>query len=149
VVLDAYGGVCRCCGEDEFAFLALDHVNGGGRADRAARGGADWWSSLIREGFPSGYQVLCHNCNTAKERPGGCPHATNGRLLTADVVAADLRRRDTVMRLTATCTRGHEMSGDNVRISQQTGKRTCRTCVRENSRNYKERQALARNVYSS
>src|SRR3990172_11531866 len=31
----AYGGpVCACCGETQDAFLTLDHVNGGGNAER-------------------------------------------------------------------------------------------------------------------
>ncbi len=25
-------------------------------------------------GYPDGFQVLCANCNMAKDRPGGCPH---------------------------------------------------------------------------
>lgn len=56
-------------------FLALDHINGGGKADREAKGGvADWWYALVKQGFPDGYQVLCHNCNWAKHSLGVCPH---------------------------------------------------------------------------
>src|SRR4051812_29182062 len=41
LALQAYGGAdprCSCCGEAEIRFLTLDHQNGGGRADRRARG---------------------------------------------------------------------------------------------------------------
>jgi len=29
---------------------------------------------LVANDFPPGFQVLCANCNMAKDRPGGCPH---------------------------------------------------------------------------
>jgi hypothetical protein len=29
---------------------------------------------LKRRGFPPGHQVLCHNCNMAKQFYGQCPH---------------------------------------------------------------------------
>jgi hypothetical protein len=76
--LIAYGGDpphCACCGEAELKFLAIDHINGGGTAHARELGG----SSLIvhwlkRHGYPAGFQVLCHNCNTAKGHYGQCPH---------------------------------------------------------------------------
>jgi len=70
-----YGGHCQCCGEAEIAFLALDHVNndGGGR-DRGHNGGTRLYAQLRRAGWPTGYQVLCFNCNFAKSQVGGCPH---------------------------------------------------------------------------
>jgi hypothetical protein len=75
-----YGGNpprCACCGEQEDAFLTLDHVNGGGGAHRKQVGskgpnGVLYW--LIRNDFPEGYSVLCWNCHMAKDRRGGCPH---------------------------------------------------------------------------
>lgn len=76
-VLVAYGGKCVCCGEAERVFLAIDHVNNDGAAHRKtapanARGGFMEW--LKRKGFPSGFQILCHNCNMAKHLLGACPH---------------------------------------------------------------------------
>lgn len=79
-VLDAYGGKCACCGESEPAFLCMDHIDGGGNAHRKEqtgnrRGSATtiyYW--LKRNGYPEGFQILCANCNMAKERPQGCPH---------------------------------------------------------------------------
>lgn len=125
LVLAAYGGVCACCGEDEYAFLALDHIDGGGRADRSARGGADWWASLIREGFPEGYQVLCHNCNSAKSWSGACPHAGGLRRVIGDMVGEKLKY-DTVRRLAPHCARGHDLTAENVYFYR--GVRHCRVC---------------------
>lgn len=74
-VVQAYGGVCTCCGEDDIRFLTVDHVNddGGGR-DRPTHG-AVFYRSVIREGFPNRYTVLCVNCNTGRAWNGGvCPH---------------------------------------------------------------------------
>lgn len=60
------------------------HVNGGGNAHRQqimasqntgrAGGGPHLYRWLRRQGYPGGFQVLCANCNMAKDRPGGCPH---------------------------------------------------------------------------
>ena len=76
-VIGAYGGKCACCGEIERAFLVLDHVNGGGNIERKALGGnRPLYDKLIRENFPSGYQVLCCNCNHARHFEGECPHQT-------------------------------------------------------------------------
>ena len=72
-VLQAYGGHCACCGEQERDFLTIDHVNGGGTAHRKAIHGKVY-DQLRREGFPTGYRVLCWNCNWAHRLNGSCPH---------------------------------------------------------------------------
>ena len=72
-VIDAYGGKCACCGETEFAFLVIDHINGGGTEHRRAVHGKVY-SELRRRGFPPGYRVLCWNCNWAYRLYGNCPH---------------------------------------------------------------------------
>lgn len=71
-----YGGKCACCGETESAFLGIDHINGGGGKHRKSLGhwGVNFYAWLRREGWPDGYQVLCHNCNQAKGYYGVCPH---------------------------------------------------------------------------
>ena len=80
-VLAAYGARCACCGEAEEAFLTLDHVNGGGTAERRTLGrGTDAFYRRVRAaGFPPAYQVLCANCNMAKGTRGRCPHQTQER----------------------------------------------------------------------
>ena len=75
-----YGELCLCCGETEEAFLTLDHINGDGAAHRLAltgnktQGGHIFYMKLRQQGRPSGLQVLCWNCNAAKQHRGRCPH---------------------------------------------------------------------------
>lgn len=79
-VIDAYGGKCACCGETEPIFLSVDHINGDGAEHRRQIGGsAQLPRWLIQNGFPEGFQILCHNCNMAKHINGGvCPHQLKG-----------------------------------------------------------------------
>lgn len=74
--LAAYGGKCACCSEEHFEFLVIDHPNGGGRKERAENSvwGTSFARWLARQGFPPGYRVLCHNCNSAIGYYGACPH---------------------------------------------------------------------------
>jgi hypothetical protein len=73
-VLNAYGGVCVCCGENNPAFLTIDHVYGRGREHaRSIKGHLYSW--LRKNNFPQdGFQLLCHSCNHAKFVYGICPH---------------------------------------------------------------------------
>lgn len=68
---------CGCCGEEEYVFLALDHVDGGGSRARSdpTFSRRRLFLQLIADGFPPGYAVLCHNCNWGKHALGVCPHA--------------------------------------------------------------------------
>lgn len=81
------GGVkpfCKCCGEDIIEFLALDHIDGGGKVERALVGvGFQYWRHIINGGFQAKYQVLCHNCNSAKGFYGVCPHEKRAQSLLA------------------------------------------------------------------
>lgn len=71
-----YGTACACCGESEPVFLTFDHVGGGGaahrRKDLGARNMGAW---LVRHNFPSGFRVLCWNCNLATRYGDPCPHS--------------------------------------------------------------------------
>lgn len=74
-VVHAYGGKCACCGVTEPAFLAIDHIDGGGKKHLKDIGGPSnliYW--LKKNGYPQGFQVLCHNCNMAKSIYKICPH---------------------------------------------------------------------------
>lgn len=78
-VLEAYGGKCACCGEATPQFLTIDHIYNDGAEHRKTLGGRS--SSIYRwlklNGFPKDrFQLLCWNCNAAKQFYGGCPHAT-------------------------------------------------------------------------
>ena len=70
------GPECACCKESHYEFLCIDHINGGGNKQRKKLkiSSARFWLWLIREKFPSGYRVLCHNCNFAYWVRGKCPH---------------------------------------------------------------------------
>ena len=76
-VIEAYGGKCQCCGESQIEFLTIDHINGGGTADRQSeRGyGSHFYRWLERNDYPiDEFQCLCYNCNCAKSFFGHCPH---------------------------------------------------------------------------
>lgn len=68
---------CACCGESNEAFLTIDHVNNDGNKYRD-RGGGHFTSWLKARGWPTDVelQILCFNCNCARERMPGkvCPH---------------------------------------------------------------------------
>lgn len=80
--LDAYGGVCACCGESRSEFLGIDHIGGRDRASpdhylpngrRVV--GVKLYDLLRRLGYPKeGYRLLCHNCNLSRGFYGYCPH---------------------------------------------------------------------------
>ncbi len=67
---------CKCCGERELVFLVLDHINNDGSQHRKTliTGGRSLYRWAIANDFPNNLQVLCHNCNWAKQVLGSCPH---------------------------------------------------------------------------
>ena len=69
----AYGGSCACCGEDEPLFLAIDHIDSV-IPDGVYMTGAQLWTWLRNHDWPSGFRVLCHNCNFAVKGRRICPH---------------------------------------------------------------------------
>jgi hypothetical protein len=75
-IINGYGGKCECCGETNFEFLTLDHINGGGNKERTTTAkGFGLYRRLIKEGFPrEGYRLLCMNCNFSLGKYGYCPH---------------------------------------------------------------------------
>ncbi len=69
-ILEHYGKKCRYCGEEED--LHIDHVDGDGKEERLLLNDAKGnhgavYAKIIREGFPDRYQVLCRQCNLAKQ----------------------------------------------------------------------------------
>jgi len=85
-IVDHYGGKCACCGIYEIYFLTIDHINNDGyklknREDGTKRknrvSGYLFYKQIIEDNFPNDLQILCFNCNTAKQHNGGvCPHKT-------------------------------------------------------------------------
>ena len=54
--------ICVVCGESNLNVLTIDHINGGGGKHLKSIGGNIYYW-LRRNNYPSGYQVLCMNCN--------------------------------------------------------------------------------------
>lgn len=81
-VFTAMGGECECCGEGEYAFLTVDHSDGGGAAHRLAMSpdhprqfaGVRMYRWIKHAGYPAGFRLLCANCQMASARLEGCPH---------------------------------------------------------------------------
>ncbi len=67
---------CICCGETRYYYLSIDHIDGIGMKLREEMGDIVTW--LIDNNFPSGYRVLCHNCNSSLGAYGFCPHHPEG-----------------------------------------------------------------------
>ena len=69
---------CACCGEKTFMFLVIDHVENDGfkyKINGERQSSFAFWHFLETHHYPSGYQVLCQNCNFGKMSNGGeCPH---------------------------------------------------------------------------
>jgi hypothetical protein len=72
LVFAHYGTSCACCGTTED--LTIDHVNGDGRAHREEIGGAGHalYAWLVKNDFPTGFQVLCMLCNASKHKGDHC-----------------------------------------------------------------------------
>lgn len=67
--------LCACCGESNYDFLTLDHMDGGGVKHRKEVGASNLPNWLKKNDYPEGYQVLCYNCNCGRQRNAGiCPH---------------------------------------------------------------------------
>jgi hypothetical protein len=72
LILEMYGKVCACCGVTDERFLSVDHVNNDGAQERKGRRSNN--RKLLQFKRPD-IQILCYNCNFAKEVYGGtCPH---------------------------------------------------------------------------
>lgn len=74
--INAYGGKCDCCGLSEIKKLTIDHVDGGGCRHRKSltTSGISFYNWLRRNNYPTGFRVLCFNCNCSIGTYGHCPH---------------------------------------------------------------------------
>ncbi len=67
-VLGHYSPDIRCaiCGKSDFNTMSIDHIDGGGSAHRkelGSKGGYGFYLWLKRNNYPTGYRVLCMDCN--------------------------------------------------------------------------------------
>jgi hypothetical protein len=69
---------CNCCGETIMEFLAVDHIKGRKHLPENEKKltSKTLLPFLIKNDYPEDYQILCHNCNSAKGFYGQCPHET-------------------------------------------------------------------------
>ena len=59
---------CACCGIHQINFLTMDHIHGRKTTDKGSQHKSrDLYAYLKKTGYPSGYQVLCWNCNFSKD----------------------------------------------------------------------------------
>ncbi len=63
-VLEKLGGKCAKCGLDDYRTLQIDHIDGCGSAEIKALGLDKMYRKILID--PSGYQILCANCNWIK-----------------------------------------------------------------------------------
>lgn len=68
--MEHYGGtVCSVCGFDDIDCLQIDHIKNDGAEHRRQNGitaGSNTYNWLRRNNYPTGFQVLCANCNLKK-----------------------------------------------------------------------------------
>ncbi len=76
-IFEVYGNKCACCGEDNFYFLQIDHMDGGGTKHRKIVGTSGIYKFLKDNKYPANFQLLCSNCNWSKGIYGECPHTNN------------------------------------------------------------------------
>jgi hypothetical protein len=75
IILKRLGGKCKCGFTDPRA-LQIDHVNGGGAADKRGKG-LDTYYRHVLDKIAAGsrdYQILCANCNWIKRAERGEAH---------------------------------------------------------------------------
>ena len=84
-VFNHYGRTCECCGESTLKFLTVDHIEKIGTAKREKEGQTNIYRFLVRRGMPSGFRILCFNCNCGRDRNGGvCPHQEGSQAISKE-----------------------------------------------------------------
>lgn len=74
-VIQSYGDCCKQCGENQYEFLTIDHVHGGGNKHRKEVCSSSLIDHLYNNKVnPDDYQVLCYNCNCSKNYTGKDKH---------------------------------------------------------------------------
>ena len=66
---------CANCEFSNILALEIDHIHGGGNKHRRQIGcssGGKFYSWLIKNNYPKGYQDLCANCNRIKRKHDKC-----------------------------------------------------------------------------
>ncbi len=72
---------CGCCGESEYEFLTIDHINGKKSMNHDnSMAGYKLLIWIKKHNFPKGFRILCWNCNGVLGKRNNvnkiCPHKT-------------------------------------------------------------------------
>lgn len=74
--IENYGGSCVCCGNSNYKYLQLDHINNDGAEHRKklsnGKRGGNMYRWAVSNDYPKNLQLLCANCHHAKTYFGGC-----------------------------------------------------------------------------
>ena len=65
--LEAYGLKCAWCGQSNPLFLTFDNINNNRKEDKRCKGNVYRYDQYLVEQKPIDIQILCHNCNMAKQ----------------------------------------------------------------------------------
>jgi hypothetical protein len=95
---------CQQCGFSDIRALSIDHIHGGGNEHRrrvSTKSGFRFYLWLKKHHFPSGFQVLCMNCQFIKAHeqqeyrgdPPTCPTRTVDDLSIDEILNATPVRR--------------------------------------------------------
>ena len=75
---------CSCCKYDDLDGLTIDHIEGRKNVEHKRNfTGGKLYHWLIEKKFPSKFQVLCFNCNSAKSDNPECPHKLDRNSMTS------------------------------------------------------------------
>lgn len=78
---------CECCCEKKLEFLTVDHTDGSGSETRKNDPSQyQIYRWVIRNKFPSGFRILCMNCNFSIGIWGYCPHNSESKF-TKDIIS--------------------------------------------------------------
>jgi len=70
-IIKVHGGACGHCGFNDPRALQIDHVHGGGRAERQTVGTGIEYLKKVLNDTAGYYQLLCANCNWIKRSEKG------------------------------------------------------------------------------
>lgn len=99
-VLEKYGTECTYCGEKRYELLVCDHINNDGARHRETQEykrfncGGMYGYLAKTEYRPDLYQILCHNCNAAKQYYGISPDGNEYKDLEYWKELSKLRRKE-------------------------------------------------------
>lgn len=73
--------VCKCCNNNNYQELTIDHIDGNGGEHRRNifsydPSSRDFYVWLKNHGFPEGFQVLCRRCNSSKGKGAVCKYCS-------------------------------------------------------------------------